>query len=165
MSSSSNLYRHSAHSKSSETSIDQHTSLPIAELVQVNTRWKLNLDVLLRIMHFATQDVVASLMRTCRPLNQKGAKNLFRSPVTLRTTAQVTSFLHFFLARDERGRERATFRYSLLSELLISIHDPEAQPATSALKHFFAYIAPYIRNFARLVYVILRHSYTPIERS
>ncbi len=164
MSSSSKLYRHSAHSKSSETSIDQHTSLPIAELVQVNTRWKLNLDVLLRIMHFATQDVVASLMRTCRPLNQKGAKNLFRSPVTLRTTAQVTSFLHFFLAQDERGRERATFRYSLLSELLISIPDPE-EPATSALKHFFACIAPYIRHFARLVYVILRHSDTPIERS
>ncbi|KAI0758847.1 hypothetical protein C8Q74DRAFT_1221481 [Fomes fomentarius] len=115
-----------------------------------NTQWKLNFDVLLRIMHFATQDVVASLMRTCRPLNNEGAKHLFRTPVTLRTTVQVTSFLHFFLAQDERERERPTFRYSLLSELRISIDDPE-ELATSALKYFFACIAPHMRNFARLV--------------
>ncbi|RDX50228.1 hypothetical protein OH76DRAFT_1417924 [Lentinus brumalis] len=108
----------------------------------------INFDVLFRILDFATRDVAASLMRTCRTLNLQGAKHLFKSPVVLETDDQAVSFVQFFVARNDKSA--ASHRYHLLRDLCIKLASPSYE-AAAALTFFFAHIAvPYLANFVRL---------------
>ncbi|TFK90769.1 hypothetical protein K466DRAFT_651389 [Polyporus arcularius HHB13444] len=108
----------------------------------------INFDVLFRILDFATRDVAASLMRTCRTLNLQGAKHLFKSPVVLETDDQAVSFVQFFVARNDRST--ASHRYHLLRDLCIKLVSP-SQDAAATLTCFFTHIAvPYMANFVRL---------------
>ena len=108
---------------------------------------RVNLDIILLIMGFATRSVVARFMDTCHVLNHEGSKILLRGPVFLQTERQATSFVQFSQTRDASTR---TLRYQLLHSLIFALRKPSKHVASS-LQTFFADIAPAIPNLKELV--------------
>ena len=111
----------------------------------------LNLDILHLVMSLSDRTTVSRVMKTCRILNQEGARHILRGRVTIRDAAGAGSLAEYVLANRDTVRMMERLRW--LTSLRLDISQCQDNPLAIArvITPFFISAASYADNFTELV--------------